>query len=83
MQSTFKINATEFNTDIFEKIRELIVLIDNAEITINVQTAKKKRKQSRDAYFEQLNKAIDNIENDRNLVSFSIEDFQKLAEKQL
>lgn len=83
MQSTFKIPASEFNTDIFEKIRQIIVSLDNAEITINVRSSKKKNKQSRDAYFEQLNNAIDNVENDRNLVSFTMEEFQKLAEKQL
>jgi hypothetical protein len=76
MQSTFKIPASEFNTDIFEKIREIIVSLDNAEITINVRSSKKKEIQSREAYFEQLNRAVDNIENDRNLVSFTMEEFQ-------
>ena len=76
MQSTFKINASEFNTDIFEKIRDIVVLLDNAEITINIRSSKKKEEQSRDAYFEQLNRAIENVENDRNLISFTMEEFQ-------
>ncbi len=76
MQSTFKINASEFNTDIFEKIRDIVVLLDNAEITINIRSTKKKEEQSRDAYFEQLNRAIENVENDRNLISFTMEEFQ-------
>jgi hypothetical protein len=83
MQSTFKIPASEFNTDIFEKIRQIIVSLDNAEIIINVRPSKKKEKQSHEAYFEQLNKAVDNIENNRNLVSFSIEEFEKFSKQQL
>jgi hypothetical protein len=66
----------QVNTDIFEKIRQIIVSLDNAEITINVRSSKKKGTQSREAYFEQLNRAVDNIENDRNLVSFTMEEFQ-------
>lgn len=82
MQSTFKINASEFNTDIFEKIRDIVVLLDNAEITINIRSSKKKEEQSRDAYFEQLNRAIENVENDRNLISFTMEEFQNFTQKQ-
>ena len=82
MQSTFKINASEFNTDIFEKIREIVVLLDNAEITINIRSSKKKEEQSREAYFEQLNRAIENVENDRNLISFTMEEFQNYTQKQ-
>ena len=76
MQSTFKINASEFTSDIFEKIRDIVVLLDNAEITINIRSSKKKEKQNREAYFEQLNRAIENVENDRNLISFTMEEFQ-------
>ena len=76
MQSTFKINASEFTSDIFEKIRDIVVLLDNAEITINIRSSKKKEEQSREAYFEQLNRAIENVENDRNLISFTMEEFQ-------
>lgn len=82
MQSTFKINASEFNTDIFEKIRDIVVLLDNAEITINIRSSKKKEEQSREAYFEQLNRAVENVENDRNLISFTMEEFQNLTQKQ-
>lgn len=82
MQSTFKINASEFNTDIFEKIREIVVLLDNAEITINIRSSKKKEEQSREAYFEQLNRAVENVENDRNLISFTMEEFQNYTQKQ-
>ena len=82
MQSTFKINASEFNTDIFEKIRDIVVLLDNAEITINIRSSKKKEEQSREAYFEQLNRAIENVENDRNLISFTMEEFQNFTQKQ-
>ena len=82
MQSTFKINASEFNTDIFEKIRDIVVLLDNAEITINIRSSKKKEEQSREAYFEQLNRAIENVENDRNLISFTMEEFQNYTQKQ-
>ena len=82
MQSTFKINASEFNTDIFEKIRDIVVLLDNAEITINIRSSKKKEEQSREVYFEQLNRAVENVENDRNLISFTMEEFQNLTQKQ-
>lgn len=82
MQSTFKINASEFNTDIFEKIRDIVVLLDNAEITINIRSSKKKEEQSRETYFEQLNRAVENVENDRNLISFTMEEFQNLTQKQ-
>ena len=82
MQSTFKINASEFNTDIFEKIRDIVVLLDNAEITINIRSSKKKEEQSREVYFEQLNRAVENVENDRNLISFTMEEFQNYTQKQ-
>ena len=82
MQSTFKINASEFTSDIFEKIRDIVVLLDNAEITINIRSSKKKEEQSREVYFEQLNRAVENVENDRNLISFTMEEFQNLTQKQ-
>lgn len=72
MQSIIKVNSTEFSADIFEQIRAIVAVLGHSDITIRVEPKKTKRKQTREAYFAQLDKAVENINNNHNLVSFSM-----------
>ena len=70
MHSIIKVNSTEFSADIFEQIRAIVAVLGHSDITIRVEPKKAKRKQTREAYFAQLDKAVENINNNHNLVSF-------------
>jgi hypothetical protein len=78
MVTTFKISAAEFNDAIIEKIKTMFTGDDN-EIVISVRSKKKGfPKETREAYFSRINRALDTLDNKQGSVSFSIEEFEKL-----
>jgi hypothetical protein len=85
MEITLKIQATEFNQDMIDKIRQFITLNGESDLVINIRPKKKKKfpKETKDEYFARLDRAIDNFDNKRNLVSFSTTEFQTYAESKL
>lgn len=85
MEITLKIQATELNQDIIDKIRQFISLNGESDLVINIRPKKTKKfpKETKEEYFARLNSAIDNLENKKNVVSFSTTEFQTYAESKL
>ena len=85
MEVNLKIQTSEFSQEIIDKIRQFISLNGESDVTISIRPKKKKSfpKESKEAYFNRLDKAIDNLENSKNLVSFTTTEFQEFAETKL
>jgi hypothetical protein len=85
MEITFKIPASEFSQDIIDKIHQFISLNGESDVTINIRPNKKKifPKETKEEYFKRLDTAIDNLEKNRNIISFTNAEFQKFAETQI
>ena len=73
MITTFKLNTSELNIDFIESIKKLF---HNQEIEILIKTTK----QSADfQYSNELINAIENIENNKNLKTFTVDDFNNFS----
>ena len=85
MEVNLKIQTSEFSQDIIDKIRQFISLNGESDVTISIKPKKKKSfpKESKEEYFNRLDKAIDNLENNRNSIVFTTTEFQELAESKL
>ncbi len=85
MEVNLKIQTSEFSQDIIDKIRQFITLNGESDVTISIRPKKKKSfpKESKEAYFHRLDRAIDNLENNRNLMAFTASEFQEFAESKL
>jgi predicted AAA+ superfamily ATPase len=71
MQATIKIKESEFDYSFFKKLK---TLFKGGEIEILGSTTDENA-----VYWESLNKAIDDVENKRNLIRFSGEEFEALV----
>lgn len=69
METVIKLKPSELEIAL-QKLKMLIQGDDNVEITITLKNSLPQK-----AYFERLEKSIDDIENNRNLVSFSFDEF--------
>lgn len=81
MEATFKIHTTELSQEIIEKIRQFISINGESEIVINIRPKKKKAfpKESREAYSARLDRALDNLDQKRNGITFTVEEFELFA----
>jgi hypothetical protein len=82
MEATLKIRTTELSQEVFEKIQQFIRINGESEVIINVRPKKKKGfpKETKEAYFARIDRALDNLDQKRNLVTFSQEEFETLAD---
>jgi hypothetical protein len=83
MVTTFKINAAEFNESVIEKIKNLF-RDEDSEVVISVRSKKRGfPKETREEYFARINRALDNLDNKRGTVTFTVDEFEKLNEPSL
>lgn len=82
IQATFTIPASDFNDEIVEKIKTYlrnqqgeVIISFISKPTVSI------KKETREEYFERLNQAKENVENKRNLISFSLEEFEAFVQK--
>jgi hypothetical protein len=70
MDALFKIPSSEFNEEVFKKIKSLIKSLGNAEITIaiNNKPGDSFRNESKEEYWIRLNKSITDIEQGNGIV---------------
>lgn len=72
MITTFKISAAEFNETVIDKIKTLF-RDEGSEVVISVRSKKRGfPKETRDEYFARINRALDNLDNKRSIVSFTV-----------
>ena len=83
MEAVFKIKGKEFNQDVFERIKLFVQDGDFSEIVISFRPKKKAnriKKETKEEYFGKLQTAIKDAA-DGNVVSFTVEEFDKSNEK--
>lgn len=84
-QATFKVSSSEFNNDLVERIKNLLGTFDQKfEIFISVRPQPKSsvlQNETREEYFARLEKSKSDVENDRNLVSFTPQGFEDFVAK--
>ncbi len=70
MDAMIKISSSEFNEDVFKKIKALIKSFGSAEVTIAVSNATGSmfRKESKEEYWERLSKSVVDIEHGKGIV---------------
>ena len=75
VQATFKISAEELTTDLLEKIKSLFPG-KNFEVLISV-----KPKETPEEAKQRIDRSIENIERNKNVVAFSPEEYETLVRK--
>lgn len=83
MQAVIKIKPSELTNELVDNIKRMIGEKANIEITINVTDKEPKAylfEETKEEYFQNLREAIDDVENNRNLVRFTVEEFKEYAE---
>jgi hypothetical protein len=78
MDALIKISSSEFNEDVFEKIKSLIKSFGNAEVTIAVSNnvGDLFRNESREEYWNRINKSVVDIEQGKGVV-FTMDELEK------
>jgi hypothetical protein len=84
MQVIFKIAPAEFTPEVFSKIQTLLTQSEWGEIIISFQAKSKpnrrKAKMSEADFFKKIDKAIEDVDNHQNGVTFTIADFEKMTQ---
>ncbi len=77
-----KIHTTELSQEVFEKIQQFIRVNGESEVIINVRPKKKKGfpKESKEDYFARIDRALDNLDQQRNVVEFSLKEFEAISD---
>ena len=76
-QTTFSISGSEFNEELFLRIKNLLGLeIADFEIFIRV-----KRKETKTAMNRRIEESIQNIEKGENLIKFTGQEYEQLVQK--
>lgn len=68
METIIKVNPSELNQNLLDKIRKFIAGKDNIDVTISL-------KEFDIAYVDALDQSIEQAEKEEGLISFSMEDF--------
>jgi ssRNA-specific RNase YbeY (16S rRNA maturation enzyme) len=68
METIIKVHPSELNVELLEKIRQFIGEKENIEVTISLKEYDKE-------YVDELNRSIESSENNRNVITFTLEDF--------
>lgn len=70
MDALIKISASEFNEEVFKRIKALLKSAGNAEVTIAISNKADagSRKESSEEYWQRLNKSIQDIEAGNGIV---------------
>lgn len=82
IEATFTISASDFNDEVVEKIK-MYLRNQQGEVTISFSSRPTESlvNETREAYYARLNKARGNVENQRNLVAFTLEEFEAFVQK--
>ncbi|MGG7663882.1 hypothetical protein [Dyadobacter sp. BHUBP1] len=73
MDAVLRIQSSEFTDELIEKIKALIRVKENSEITISISERSSKgilREETREEYFARLERAVDDLEKG-NVITFN------------
>ncbi len=82
VQAIFTISAEDFDDEIFEKIKTYLKG-QQAFVTISIQKepTSSQKKETREEYFARLEKSKSDFENKKDLVSFTLQEFEDFVAK--
>jgi hypothetical protein len=82
MDAVIKVSSSEFDEELFKKIKSLIKKIGNAEVTIAVtnKTENLFRNESKKEYWDRLNKSVTDIEEGKGVV-FTMDELEEYIHK--
>ena len=86
MNDVIQVDAKDFNEDLFNRLHLFLKGTEGLEITIAIQEKKPAgflRSETREQYFERLLSAIKNMEERKNIVSFTGQDFESFTQQLL
>lgn len=76
MDTTFKVKASELNIDFIEAIKKLF-----KDSIIKISISSSLDNEAEPKYSEDLLKSIENVEKGKNLISFTMEEFEEYSKK--
>ena len=74
MNAVIKLKASELNASLLERIKALVPADADAEVTISVNDSSE--------YYEILNRSKKDLEEGRNLISFTMEELEEYTVKE-
>ena len=80
METIIKLSPSELTAELLDKIKSFVETTPKAEITLSIRDKSFPRKETREQYFERINRAIDAVEKSENLVSFTFDEFLKFSQ---
>ena len=80
MDALIKISSSEFNEDIFKKLKSIIKSIGNSEITIEItnKTNSLFRKETKDKYWNRIKQSTKELEEGKGVV-FTMDELEKFV----
>ena len=80
METIIRLKTTELNLDFLNKIKELFKNEEALEISISpVSDFGLTKKESNKAYKDRINRAIENLDAKKNVITFSDNEFESLT----
>lgn len=82
METIIRLKKDEFDINLINTIRKFLALSADSEIVISITKPANKnflKKETRSQMKARIDRAIDDVENQRNLISFSAKEFEKLT----
>jgi hypothetical protein len=87
MEATFKIKmqATEMSMEVYEKIKMFINLHGESDVIINIRPKKKRTfpMENKEAYFARLDKSLASLNGKKEIVTFSVDEFNSFVDSKL
>ena len=82
MDALIEVSSSEFNEELFKRIKSLIKSVGIGEITIKVNSPKSTslRKETREEYWDRIDKSIKDIEEGKGMV-FTMEELEEYVHK--
>ena len=82
METVFRLKVSELNTGFIKALQSIFQNTGEVEIIVHpVTKSLNKQVETRDEYWARINRAIDDVENDRNVGSFTGSEFEALVKK--
>lgn len=84
METIIKVNPSELNKSLLDKIKKFIGTGENAEITISINDNVRGnlRSENKEQYFARLDKSIENLEKG-NVIRFTANEFKNFSRQLL
>ena len=83
METIIRLKPSELNIVLIEKIKALLADKDDVEITLSFSEKGTyntlHKTQLEQSYKEKINRSIQNVEQDKNIISFTGDEFEKMA----